>query len=958
MEADESRRGKDPAALNGGHLCHVCGYQYPNPHPSAKLRRSHRKHCKAPLPPPAAEAGEAVAEVVEEAVAGVAVAMGERKEGGAAARNAAERTPLGGGGGGQREGIGAREANGGGAAVRGFAGGVDRSVEDKVTAEHASPGTGTQTELSENNCLINYSNNESAAAEDTGTQTITSGLSQNGLLNRSSKSIENVNEGNGTESQIACTNGSQTKVERPAEREDSFDDYQDASPFLHQPDSEDGAAPGSVFSTEINNLNTVSSESSVAANEISVETNGLCKAQFPGEPNMRDLSSDSNVGYNLEDGALRLAEPHVKLGSPYEHSVNVDNTYTDMVNSKPDKTGHSEMIGHLNASSLQEAHPLILEPESESTNSRKVEDFMEDGLHVSHTMSEASPIPDTVQLETITNPSTNTMPIGSDLKVVCTDNAPIDCSTELPTQNSTVEDISDDHEPVENSCKKSLECPTASFQYDLPVTNVDDIPTTNVNDLEFTFEERPLPNIIEENPSIEKTNGFTKEDVHNKQIDPEICAEDQLSLTQKHATLLKDQASSVKNPFNLDDDRNDDLFELPTDSCYLEVPNSVELRPQVDSTSLMVDQPTVSNLTRMAEAQQCRNSNECILSTSSAVENGEVIGPEDMPISTSSELVSKTCSTDHSLQEDGHKNGVIFVPSQTTSMEFSTVSMQVISAVSAEVEENMQAKDASAKEMIAVRSIDGMEQATSTTAKNGYAANVEEKKPTEGSAAEMNEVQHSDHADEEKQAGGTELSSVQSMGNLEENKQTDDTDAKEMNARFNGDDVEDKMQKTDGTSAEKMNAGGTDDSEVKMLAQGTTAKEVTAEQSTDTVEEKQQLQQQPNGIVGQEGNSTKQNEEIAAPGARLNSGRVHVPLKVLLAEASAENQVKKPSTKERVLSFRRRVSKDGNSSGSPKSGSDDHHWSSPVKLPRKDVDKSSKGRKQPWMPFICCHSVR
>ncbi|CAN6167538.1 unnamed protein product [Urochloa humidicola] len=951
METDESRRGKDPAALSGGHLCHVCGYQYPNPHPSAKLRRSHRKHCKAP---PAA-AAEAVPEV-EEAVVGVG--------------NATETTPPGGGGG-QRDEIGSREANGGDVALRGSAGGVDSSVEEKVTAEHTSPpGTGAQviaTELSENYRLINCSDSGSASAEDTRTQIVTSELSEKGLVNCSSKSIENVHEGNGTELQIACTNGNQTKVEHPAEREDSFDEYQDASPFLHQQDSEDGAAPSSVFSTEINNLNYVTSGSSVAANETSVETNGLCKAQFSGEPNMKDLSPDSNVGYNLEDGALRLAEPEVnlKLGGSYEYSLNVDNTCADMVNSKPDKTsGHSAMIGHSNASSLQETHPLILEPESESTSSGKVEDIMEDGLHVSHTMSEASPRPEVigsniVQLETITNASTNAMPIGSDLKVVCTDNALIDCSTEPHTQNWSVEDISDDQQPLENSSKKSLECSTTGFQHDLPGTNVDDIPITNVNDLEFAFDKRTQPDIVEENLPVQKANGFTKEEVLNKQIDPEIPTEDQFSTSQKHATLLMDQASSVKNPFNLDDDKNDDLFELPTDSCFLEVPNSVELRQQVDSTSLMIDQPTVSDPTRMAEVQQCHNSSEHILSTSSAVENGEVIGLEDMPVSCSSDLVNKTCLTDHGLKEDGHTSGVNFVPSRATSTEFITVSMQDISAVSAQAKENMQAKDASSKEMTAVRSIDGivMGQATSPTAKDGYAANVEEKKPTEGRAADMNEVQHSDHI-EEKQAGGTEVSSLQSMGILEENKQAEDTNAKEMSAQSSADDVKDETR-TDGTSAEKTNAlGGTDDSEEKMLSHDTTAKEVTAEKSADHFEEKQQ----PNGIVGQEGNNTKQNEEISAPGARLNSGRVHVPLKVLLAEASAENQVKKPSTKERVLSFRRRVSKDGNSSarsrsGSPKSGSDDHHWSSPAKLPRKDVDRSSKGRKQPWMPFICCHSV-
>ncbi|CAN6196511.1 unnamed protein product [Urochloa humidicola] len=959
METDESRRGKDPGALSGGHLCHVCGYQYPNPHPSAKLRRSHRNNCKAP----SAAAAEAVPEV-EEAVAGV---VGERGEGGAGDQNATERTPPGGGGGGKREEIGSRQANGGGAALGGSAGGVDSPVEEKVTAEHSSPpGTGAQvitTELSENNHLINSSDNGSACAEDTRTQIITSELNKNGLVNCSSKSIENVHEGNGTELQIACTNGNQTKVEHPAEREDSFDEYEDASPFLHQPDSEDGATPSSVFSTEINNLNSVPSGSSVAANEISVETNGLGKEQFSGEPNRRDLSSDSNVGYNLEDGALRLAEPEVnlKLGSSNEYSLNVDNTCTDMVDSKPDKTsGHSEMIGHSNASPLQETHPLILEPESESTSSGKLEDFMEDRLHVSHTMSEASPRPevvgsDIVQLERITNASTNAMPTGSDLKVACTDNAPIDCSTELPTQNWSTEDISDDQQFLENSCKKSLECPTTGFQHDLPGTSVNDIPITNVNDVEFTFEERTQPDIVEENLSVQKANGFTKEEVLNRQCDPEIPTEDQFSTSQKHATLLMNQASSVRNPFNLDDDKNDDLFELPADSCFLEVPNSVELRQQVNSTSLMIEQPTASDLTKMAEVQQCHNSSEHILSTSSAVENGEVIGLEDMPVSSSSDLVNKTCLTDHGHKEGGHASGVNFVPSRATSTEFITVSMQDISAISAQAKENMQAKDASSKEMTA--SIDGtvMGQATSPTAKDGYAANVEEKKPTEGSAADMNEVQHSDHI-EEKQAGGTEVSSVQSMGILGENKQAEDTNAKEMGAQSSADDVKDETQ-TDGTSAEKTNAlGGTYDSEEKMLIHDTTTKEVTAEKSADHLEEKQQ----PNVIVGQEWNNSKQNQEIAAPGARLNSGRVHVPLKVLLAEASAENQVKKPSTKERVLSFRR--PKNGNSSarsrsGSPKSGSDDHHWSSPAKLPRKDVDKSSKGRKQPWMPFICCHSV-
>ncbi|CAD6224333.1 unnamed protein product [Miscanthus lutarioriparius] len=933
METDEKRHGgKEAAALSGGHLCHVCGYQYPNPHPSAKLRRSHRKHCGKALPPTA----EAVAEV-EEAVAG------EREEG-VGDRNAAGRMVLGEEGGRQREEIGTSEANGGGAALRGSAGEVDSCVEDKVVAEeHSSPTcTGAQviaTELNENR-LINCGSSENVFLEDTGAQIDVSELSENGRVDCSSNSIEIVNEGSGTELLIACTNGSHNIVGHPAEREDSFDEYQDASPFLHQSDSEDGTAPSSVFSTEMNNLNAISAGSSVTTNANSLETNGLLKDQFSGELNMTDLSADSKVGLALEEGALRLAEHEVnlKLGGPYEQAVNVDYTYTDMVDSKSDEASvHSEMIGCLNASSLQETRLVILEPESESTCSRKVEGFMEDRMHVLHTMPEASPRSevvgsDDVQLETITNPSTNPMSIGSDLNVVCTYNTATDCSMELPRQNWSVEDLPDDIQPVENSSKKTLRCSTAGFQDDLPVTKMDDTPVTNVDDVEFTFEERPQTDTVEENLSIQKSNGFTKEEVCNKQIDPEIPTEDQFSTSQKHDTLLMDEASSVKNPFNLDDDRNDDLFELPTESCFSEVPNAVESR-QVDSTSLMVDQPTVSNQTRMAEVQQCHNSNERILSASSASENGEVVGPEVIPVSSSSELVNKTCLTDHGLQENGHTSGDIFVPSQAASTELSTISMRDISALS-EVEEMMQTEDASAEDMTAVRSIDciEMKQAINTTANDTYAANVEEKKPIEGTAAGMNEVRQTDYVEEQTQASDTkELSTVQSIGNFEENKQTEGTDAKETNAWFNANDVGHKTQ---------------------------TAKEMAAAESTCSVEEKQQL----NIMVGQDGSNNKLNEEIASTGAKLNSGRVRVPLKVLLAEASMENQVKKPSTKERVLSFRRRVTKDSDlsvKSGSPKSGSDDHHWSSPAKLPHKDVDKrSSKEKKQPWMPFICCHSVR
>ncbi|TVU10130.1 hypothetical protein EJB05_43640 [Eragrostis curvula] len=645
----------------------------------------------------------------------------------------------------------------------------------------------------------------------------------------------------------------------------------------------------------------------------------------------------------------------LELGLPYGSYVNVGSNHTDMVDNQPEKIFHnSESIGGPDASPLQEAHSIGLDTDSQSTCTRKM-----------HGVYEASARPEAaessnVQLETGTDSSTSTMPLGNELKVVHTENN--------LKQNWSVKDTADVQRPVEGLCQNNLYS-KAGFQNNLPpATNVDDILYSITkdccSDTDFTFEARKQPDIVEkvsvseENPFVQKTSGSTEEEVCNKQVDPEVPTEeeDQFPKSHKHDELPMDETSCVKNPFDLDDPRNDDLFELPTDSRYLEVPSAVVSRQQLDSASVTVDQPTVSDRTMMAEAQHNHNSNECMLPASSSGENGHPVGPKDTLVCSSAELVTDTHLADgplnHRLQEDGaHANGIPFVLSQAAPMEFRTV---WTSALGTGVE-NTQAEDATAKMMTAVRTTDNteMKQADDTTATDTYAIKVEAKKLTEDTATKMNELQHCSF--EEKQANSTKVSAVQSISNLEENKRTEGTNIKEMNAQVNGNDLEGKQQTND-TSAEKMNAiGCTDNFGEKICVQATSTKEMIAAQSTENVEENKQ----ENTIVRQEGNNQK--EEIAVTGGRLNSGRIHVPLKVLLAEASAENKVHKPSAKERVLSFRRRVSKNDNSllkPGSPKSGSDGHQWSSPAKLPRKNTDKSSKGRKQPWMPFICCHSVR
>jgi hypothetical protein len=353
------------------------------------------------------------------------------------------------------------------------------------------------------------------------------------------------------------------------------------------------------------------------------------------------------------------------------------------------------------------------------------------------------------------------------------------------------------------------------------------------------------------------------------------------------------------------------------------------------------------------------SADDILPAASSCSENSHLVGPKDMPVSSSAELVMNAslpdASMDLHLQEDeAHTNGILFVQYQVAPLEFHTVCTHDTSALGTGVEEYTQTKAATA-EMTAVRTTDDIEMKeaddSDTTAPNTYTINVEAK-VTGDTAAKGNEVQHCNV--EQKLTDSTkDISVIQSMSNLEENKLTEDPNMKDMNVQVNADDLESKWQ-TDDT--EKINAVGyTENFEEKMVAQAPSEKGMIAAQRTEKLDENKQS----NTTAGQEENS--QREEIAVTGGRLNSGRVRVPLKVLLAEASAENKVNRPSAKERVLSFRLRVSKNDNSpakSGSPRYDSDKHHWHSPAKLPCKDTDKSSKRRKQPWMPFICCHSVR
>ncbi|XP_008792943.2 uncharacterized protein LOC103709407 isoform X2 [Phoenix dactylifera] len=123
-----------------------------------------------------------------------------------------------------------------------------------------------------------------------------------------------------------------------------------------------------------------------------------------------------------------------------------------------------------------------------------------------------------------------------------------------------------------------------------------------------------------------------------------------------------------------------------------------------------------------------------------------------------------------------------------------------------------------------------------------------------------------------------------------------------------------------------------------------------------------------------ESEARKKNEDITAKFARGNSQKVHVPLKILLAETNFENQQvtnaqehykSMQDKKSQTLQNERCTGKAWSSKiasenpAEPSLNREDYkEWNSPARFP---VNKNQKRRvkgKQAWMPFICCPSIQ
>jgi hypothetical protein len=226
---------------------------------------------------------------------------------------------------------------------------------------------------------------------------------------------------------------------------------------------------------------------------------------------------------------------------------------------------------------------------------------------------------------------------------------------------------------------------------------------------------------------------------------------------------------------------------------------------------------------------------------------------------------------------------------------------------------------------------------------------AEDKKLGEETTTDPRSVENTTTQGFEDAESGKQNENTTSIGNAEDKKQSEETTA-------------------DPRSVENATTQGTEDAESSKHNENTTTTDETAEvaQNTNVIEERETTEDTASKEIStiettdDLKGATDQNEEIADKEMVTDSDKNHVSLKVLLADKNVETKEKekKASTKDRVLSFRRRVSKDNVSPvkpGSPKDRSGQQDWNSPARLP---VEKKPKGRKQQWVPFICCSSVQ
>uniref|UniRef100_A0ACD5Y820 Uncharacterized protein n=1 Tax=Avena sativa TaxID=4498 RepID=A0ACD5Y820_AVESA len=896
--------GGGDGACSAGHLCHLCGYKYASAHPSAKQRRAHKKNCGAGgggggrSSPPAADA----------------TATEEERQGKKLLLDECEGEA---GGGGEGNGAGASDSAGG---LPGSAQDVGNAVvQDGDNGVHSSPdSSGVQVTIDD----------------------ITSQVAP---------------KANGTEMQSAEVamqqSGNTPHAEdlHPSESHVSGDHSPDASASHHQSEPEEGAR----FSPDL------SADEISESNGASLAPNGA-SSEIPatiGCPDDVAVTEKDCMISNIEED--KASEDMLVEGSEIVEGQSATTTVEKDI-----------FVNTLDVVSIEQIPSEETESKEESgvIRTNLVEQTLGNKELPSATTIEKDIFVNTLGVVSIEQIPREETASKEDSGVIRTNLVEQTLgNNELPTDKHVRADgtSGDDLSELDYDGYHLEAADVVKMQQQTDTTSVvpEQLTNSKQTDLEEGQSNPDADVVIQDAGSATRAAGSTGE--LTKKEPSEVTMEDAIQVDLVEPSSEPHDMVSSKEDFDKDGP-NENISAVLTSpdttealSVDAEGATSHETKA-VCSTDDIEEIKQIEQIT--AEASPPESS--VLESTSNVEEKGQI---EEVIADTASYKVDVISSRDIVVEKEqsdvyvgtAQEINVVDIPANVELKKHSEETTRDPSAcetnmtnITDNVEERKQNEETTtdhalhAINMIKIQNEDMSEVPSSQE----NADNVEEKDEDTAGAVDVGEVKKQK---EEVTAEPTcpQINVVHSVDNVEEKESEEPAASRKIDAGSNADSI----LVVDPSSHENNTPEGTDDAEEKnqkeKVAADHAGDNVPAAQSTDDIAEKKDKDET---AAAEKDKIGDQNEEITDKEMTIDSDKSHVSLKSLLSEKGMETtkEKKAPSTKDRVLSFRRRSSKDNPSPGKP--GSVEQDWNSPARLP---VEKSPKGKKQPWMPFICCHSM-
>uniref|UniRef100_A0A0E0AXW2 Uncharacterized protein n=1 Tax=Oryza glumipatula TaxID=40148 RepID=A0A0E0AXW2_9ORYZ len=1034
----------------GNHMvCHLCGYQYPNAHPSAKQRRAHRKNCGNPSSPsPTAAAAHAAVEEGD----------GKRL---LLLRDDGEEAAAGGGGGDVGDGASAVAADSGGV-LPGSAREVGNVADDDGNAERSSSHphvSEVQVGLSKctEDCVVSGdhippSGNDSKAS---GTE---NDEIQSGVVTRLTENVPHLEDGHHSESAVSsdqCMGSTSCLVPEHGDgarlsSEFSADEINKSS--VMSLETVTGLSKDGIGNNE-DDLSCVERPKAVEEDRLVNDSNVVSKEQIPCKEtvssleqsevmftignNEDDLScverskaveedrlvNDSNVVSReqipCKETVSAMEQSEVMFTNSVDHVSNSTKEPVNLLEDKVsciekhvclDETSSNDLFQLASGGSYSEASGID-KPRHQADCASLTPDQLVipkemdiDGLHCTDAdvgiKALSSAVGHADEDITAVNLSKNVcsphLTVGDDIQDSVRQTIDI---TPMPPQVDLAEvsTSSTSHEIDKVSRKDGID--ERNPNVNLTSHEVNEVHGIDVEEIPH-IEDIAAYNDYQEPNTVRATCDF-EEDMQNEEIIAEasshnITAVQSTCNVEEKEQIEKFDRNSGCNKINeissrgveetkLTDVNVETADEINVASSLENVEEKQSNRETIADPSVEIDVanlPSSLELSKLdVETSTYHTAYEA--NAVNAMENVEEMKQkEEIAVAPTSHIntISSTTNDDQKQSEElsvGPSSDEITVPhgefsvkektEETVSDPTSNKTDMV--STSGGVEEQNHGDEVTSgtntheESVILVHTTDNVEKKMNKDLTSEPADNVEEEVQSEDIATdptshESSTLHITDGAESKKQ--DAKVAADPAAGKIDVPRSADDAEEQKHEATVSTDDDLKGDDPSESNSPQIIDGAGDKEQDAETAADPPPGK-TDAPPSTDDAEETKPKEEELE-TVGTVVDDPKEEdkEEIADKEVIVNSDKNHVSLKSLLSEKAAETkESKKPSTKDRVLSFRRRVSKDGGSPakpGSPKAAvsGQQQDWNSPARLP---VEKKPKGKKQQWVPFICCPSM-